>query len=131
MPGKEPSFREPQTIHDTTGEQSWKTVHNEYEPDGKLARQTIHNRDGSTIVSEFSAQPHVDGWDSRHTVTLLDGTVRTFENLGLRQIVKDENGTRLAESVWTPNGPEPQPIVQPAFLVPAAKVAAERTIVAG
>jgi hypothetical protein len=110
-------------VHDRSGEETWKSIASQYRSDGSLARQTILNRDGSFIVSEFSADPHADGWDERHKVRLPDGSVTTFQNSGETQTVFDSEGQRLSGHAWTVDGPESQAIVQPAFLAPAPTAA--------
>ncbi len=109
-------------IRDESGQESWKEIANEYRPDGTLARQTILNRDGSVIRSEFSERPDVDGWNERHSVQLADGSVITFQNSGHTQTIFDGEGNRLSETVWTSEGSEPQAVVQPAYLSPPVVV---------
>src|SRR5262245_43315488 len=60
------SFRK--IIHDTAAKQPWSAVVNDFRADGALSRQTVVNRDGSAIRSDFSASDAVTGWDERHTV---------------------------------------------------------------
>ncbi len=108
-----------EVVHDRSGQEPWETVVSDYRSDGSLARQMILNRDGSAIRSEFSDDPHKDGWDQRHTVRLADGSVTTFQNAGETQAVFDSEGQRLTTHVWTANGPESQAIAQPVLLAPA------------
>jgi hypothetical protein len=82
-------------VHDRSGEESWKSVASQHRSDGSLARQTILNRDGSFIVSEFSADAHADGRDERHEVHLPDGSVTTFQNSGETQTIFNGDGQRI------------------------------------
>jgi hypothetical protein len=108
---------------DDTGEEAWESVTSTYRPDGTLAEQEVVNRDGSRIHSQFSLDPHMAGWDERHTVTLPDGQQITFENNGDTQTIYDADGRPISASTWTSNGPEPEAVVQQAF-VPAVVVGA-------
>lgn len=105
-------------IQDTIGEESWKWHLDEFRPDGSLERQTVSNRDGSTIQLLFSQQAAAVGWDERHSVLLGDTSIVTFENAGPVQTVYGAGRYRLAQTVWTPDGSEPQPIAQQVFLPP-------------
>ena len=111
-------------IRDPTGQQPWEKSVNSYRPDGSLAEQTITNRDGSAIRAQYAA-PEDANWDQRYAVTSADGVVTTFQNAGLTQTVFDGEGRPVSQAIWTSNGPEPQAIVQPAYLEavphPAAK----------
>ncbi len=100
-------------FRDKTGEASWSSYTENRRPDGTLASRTINNRDGSRIVSES-----LSGRAERNTVTLKDGSRFTFENDGDTQRVFDGRGRLVSEAVWTPDGPQPQPIVTPAFAQP-------------
>jgi hypothetical protein len=117
-----------QTIHDAIGQETWETIVDDFAPDGSLIRETIVNRDGSAIRSEFAAGDA--NWDERHTVLLADGSHTTFQNSGDTQTILDGSGQRLSETVWTSNGPEPQAIVQPAFYDPR-RLATQKAIEAG
>jgi len=125
--GAEGTTRKPEVIHDQTGERAWKTVVNEYGTDGSIVRQTVLNRDGSAIRSDFTTTPG-GGWDERHSVLLPDGSVTAFQNSGTTQTVFGENGERLSETVWTSDGPEAEATVQPAFLGPFGPAAAEKAV---
>lgn len=113
-------------FRDKTGEASWSSYTENRRPDGSLASRTVNNRDGSRIVSE-----PLSGRAERNTVTLKDGSRFTFENDGDTQRVFDGKGRLVSEAVWTPDGPQPQPIVTPAFAAPAVIVATEKLIQAG
>ena len=112
-------------MRDRTGEASWSSYTENRRPDGTLASRTITGRDGSRIVSEQLA-PGAE----RNTVTLKDGARFTFENDGDTQRVFDGKGRLLSEAVWTPDGPQPQPVVMPAFRDPR-RDAVERVIQSG
>jgi hypothetical protein len=102
-------------VQDTTAKQPWKAVVNDFRPDGTLSRQTVVNRDGSAIRSDFAASDAVTGWDERHTVFMPDGSRTVFENSGLAQTILDGDGNVVSNSVWTVDGPEPAATVLPAF----------------
>jgi hypothetical protein len=74
------------------------------------------NRDGSRIVSEFNEPGGDDNWDERHTVVTSDGRKVTFETAGDIQRIYDADSRLISASVWTDEGPEDVPVVQPAFL---------------
>jgi hypothetical protein len=114
--GAEPS----RTITDESGEQPWSEITNSYGEDGSVASQTVANRDGSTITSDFAP---TDDYDERHTVQLPDGEAFSFENDGPTQTIRDANtGQIISKTTWGPDGPEAEPIIEPAFApaVPAA-----------
>jgi len=113
-------------VRDKTGENSWSSYTENRRPDGTLASRTITNRDGSRIVSEPLAPRR-----ERNTVTLKDGSRFTFENDQDIQRVFDGKGRLVSEAVWTPDGPQPLPIVMPAFAGPAIVVATEKLIQVG
>jgi hypothetical protein len=125
----------PEVVRDRSGEESWERVIREFREDGSLRRETVFNRDGSTIRSEFSAASFVDGWDTRHTVLLNDGSITTFQNDGLVQTVFDGNANQLSQTVWTPEGAEPTATVQPVFwqepVRRGAQIAIQKSIEAG
>jgi hypothetical protein len=107
--GAEPS----RTTADESGEQPWSEVANSYGEDGSLASQTVVNRDGSTITSDFVP---TDDYDERHTVQLPGGEAFSFENDGATQTIRDaETGQILSKTTWGPDGPEAEPIIEPAF----------------
>jgi hypothetical protein len=101
---------------DHSGKETWGSFANAYRPDGSLAEQRVFNRDGSRIVSEFNELGGVGDWDERHTVVTSDGRKVTFETAGDIQRIYDADGRLITASVWTDEGPEGLPIVQPAFL---------------
>jgi hypothetical protein len=109
---------------DDTGEETWESVTSTHRPDGTLAEQEVINRDGSRILSQFSRDPRIAGWDERHTVVLPDGQQVTFENSGDTQTIYDANGRPISAAVWTDSGPEAQPTVQPAYYQSAPAVGA-------
>lgn len=110
------SFR--RVVRDETGEQPWRVVENVYRPDGSLSQQTVLNRDHSSIRSDFSAPNDGTEWDERHTVKMPDGSLTTFQNTGLSQLVIDGGGNGVSSAVWAANGPEPQARVQQAYYIP-------------
>ncbi len=116
-----------------SSDSSWLAVRDTYRADGSLANQTVFNRDFSIIDSQFAPADGSVPWDSRHTIYAPDGRILTVQNAGPVQTLFDAQGQAISQSVWHPDGPEPQPLVQPAF-VPAlvlAPAAAEATIELG
>lgn len=114
----------------TTTDSSWLAVQDTYRPDGSLAAQRVYNRDLSIIDSQFAQADGSTTWDSRHTIYAPDGRILTVQNAGPVQTLFDTNGQAISQSSWRPDGPEPQDLVQPAFL-PAlvlAPAAAEATV---
>lgn len=116
---------------------SWLAVQETYRPDGSLATQTVLNRDGSVIDSQFAPADGGLPWDSRHTIQTAEGRILTVQNAGPVQTLFDANGQAISQSIWRPDGPEPQDLVQPAFVpalalapvaVPAAEAAAVATV---
>ena len=105
-----------EVVLDDSGEEAWESVTSTYRPDGTLAEQEVLNRDGSRIHSQFSRDPRIAGWDERHTVVAADGTTLTFETSGDAQTIYDAAGRPISAAVWTEDGAEPLPLVQPAFL---------------
>lgn len=87
--------------------------------DERVREETVVNRDGSAIRSEVSKAPLTTGWTERHTVIGPDGSVRTFQNFGLRQQVFDAGARIIAEGAWTGGGVLAEPSVKPAFAGPA------------
>jgi hypothetical protein len=96
--------------------------------DVSSSEETVVNRDGIAIRSEVSKTPLTTGWTERHTVIGPDGSVRTFQNLGLRQQVFDAGARIIAESTWTAGGAVTVPAAQPAF---AGPVLLEKTVELG
>ncbi|WP_341987226.1 hypothetical protein [Azorhizobium sp. AG788] len=114
----------------TTADSSWLAVEDIYRPDGSLATQTVYNRDTSVIDSQFAPADGSVPWDSRHTIYAPDGRILTVQNAGPLQTLFDTHGQAISQSIWRPDGPEPQDLVQPAF-VPAlvlAPAAAKATV---
>ncbi|MFG1420793.1 hypothetical protein [Roseixanthobacter liquoris] len=99
-----------------------------YRADGSLAAQAVANADGSRIVSRYAAPGDSPEWDSIHRVERADGAVATFRNRGNTQEIYDGEGRLLSQTVWAEAGPQPQAIVQPAFLPLVAAPAAIATI---
>jgi hypothetical protein len=99
-----------------------------YRADGSLAEQGVANADGSRIVSLYAAPGDSPEWDSIHRVELADGAVATFRNRGNTQEIYDGEGRLLSQTVWAEAGPQPQAIIQPAFLPLVAAPAAIATI---
>ncbi len=117
----------------TTADSSWLAVEDIYRPDGSLATQTVYNRDTSVIDSQFAPADGSVPWDSRHTIYAPDGRILTVQNAGPVQTLFDTHGQAISQSIWRPDGPEPQDLVQPAF-VPAfvlAPAAAKATVELG
>ncbi len=117
----------------STADSSWLAVQDTYRPDGSLATQRVFNRDTSIIESEFAPADGSATWDSRHTIYAPGGRILTVQNTGPVQTLFDTQGQAISQSIWRPDGPEPQDLVQPAF-VPAlvlAPAAAEATVELG
>jgi hypothetical protein len=92
------------------------TVETTRRSDGSVV-ETTRNPDGSAIRSEYAAS-RAAGFDERHVVMGADGASRSFETDGNVQTIRDETGRALSRTEWTPTGPEPQPVVQQAYLRP-------------
>lgn len=99
-----------------------------YRADGSLAAQAVANADGSRIVSRYAAPGDSPEWDSIHRVERADGAVATFRNRGNTQEIYDGQDRLLSQTVWAEAGPQPQAIIQPAFLPLVAAPAANATI---
>jgi len=100
---------------------SGRRVTNRYASDGTLAGQTVRNRDGSTIESEYRTADSTDDWDERHTLTTADGETYQVTTAGSEQrITKGPDGeTLVGTSEWTPEGPKMRHT--PAYAGPAKK----------
>jgi hypothetical protein len=96
-------------VRDETGQKSWKSVTTELTPYGETLRETVVNRDGSTIRSELATPDRAVEWTRYHVVSLADGTVTIFKNYGSEQTIHDADGRCLAKTMWTAHGPEPVP----------------------
>lgn len=107
-----PADRPTGLVQDTTGQRSWESFTTTRRADGSIAQQWVINRDGSKIFSEFSAPGSTDGWDQRRTVFLPDGNAITYETSGNIQTIKDSTGQTLVRSVWGPDGPQSDTVVQ-------------------
>ena len=94
-------------VRDETGQESWESITTELTPYGEVLRETVVNRDGSTIRSELAPPDSAEEWTERNIVTLADGSVAIFENLGSAQTIYDMDGRRVAKTIWTEHGPEP------------------------
>jgi hypothetical protein len=92
------------------GGSEWTTIARGVTADGSRT-ETVARSDGTTIRSEYAASPAV-GFDERHTVSMPDGSQRTFENERLRQTIRDELGEVLSRSEFRPDGA----VLEPAFL---------------
>ena len=110
-----PASSRRETEFDDADEEAWESVTSTHRPDGTLAEQEVVNRDGSRIHSQFSLDPHMAGWDERHTIVLPDGQRITFENNGDTQTIYGADGQPISASTWTNNGPEPEAVLQQAF----------------
>lgn len=114
----------------------WTTISASRRADGSIAAETVINPAGDAIHSEFSIPTDGVAWDERHTVRSADGSIATFQNSGLSQLVFDGEGQLVSHAVWTPQGPERQPIQAAAFplaipLIELAPAAIEKTIELG
>lgn len=113
-------------IQDTTGKESWDHVVRERRKDGSLAQELVFNRDGSTIHSELARAGDGLSWDERHTVVTTSGERIRIETAGEVQTITDaDTGDVLGASRWTDAGPEPEPMLQPAFVGPAVPATIE------
>lgn len=102
-----------ETIEALSATSTWARVVDTYGADGRLAQQTVFNRDGSTIRSEFAAPGSDTGWDERHNVNNPDGSRFRIENSGDTQTIRDgETGEILSRNTWTPDGPVPEATLQ-------------------
>ncbi|MFM9939071.1 MAG: hypothetical protein ACKVP7_06210 [Hyphomicrobiaceae bacterium] len=98
---------------DTSGETPWSSVVSTFADDGRVAGQTIFNRDGSEIRSEFNLGDDASSWDERHTVVLPSGRTFTIENDGPAQtIIDDSDGTVVGRTAWTKDGPVEDPVIE-------------------
>jgi hypothetical protein len=98
------------TINSLSEDATWDRVVGGYDDTGDLIEQTVFNRDGSTIRSEFAG---ADAWDERHTVTTATGSRLSFETAGDTQTIADsETGDVVGRSTWTSAGPEPDASLQ-------------------
>jgi hypothetical protein len=103
----------------------WTGISTSRRSDGSVATETVVNQTGDAVHSEFSVATDGVAWDERHTVRGADGSIATFQNSGLSQLVFDGEGQLVSHAVWTPDGPERQPIVQPAFAPAVAPLVVE------
>ncbi|MFG1426293.1 hypothetical protein [Roseixanthobacter glucoisosaccharinicivorans] len=115
----------PRVSHSDAQESATRSI---YRADGTLAEQGLANADGSRIVSRYAAPGDSPEWDSTHHVELADGAVATFRNRDNTQEIYDGEGRLLSQTIWAEAGPQPQAIVQPAFLPLVATPAAIATI---
>lgn len=100
-------------VRDESGREAWHSIVRTESTGGKLAEQTVHNRDGSTVRSVYPAKPGDGDRREGHLVRLPDGTARIFLSDGLTQSIFDGKGQLLSRSIWTENGPQDLPIVEP------------------
>lgn len=106
-------------VVDETGEESWAFYEESRDEEGDVAERAIVNRDGSTIHSEYTASRQA-GFDERHTVTTPEGDKVTFETADRTQTIRfgGPEGEIVAQTVWTPDGPEPDATIQPVLALP-------------
>lgn len=116
------------TVFDESGEEAWSSYEEGWSDDGSVFERDIVNRDGSTIRSEYAAS-RAAGFDERQTVRLASGETITFEDTDRVQSIRfgGPDGDLIGRSLWTPNGPERDATVQPAF----APLIAAPTIILG
>ncbi len=86
---------------DDTGTEPWHAVITRRREDGSLAQETVLNRDGSAIRSDFPEFPDEASFDERHTVTGADGTIVTFQDAGSTQTIFGPDGQFLSECLDT------------------------------
>lgn len=103
----------------------WTTISTSRRSNGSVAAETVINQTGDAVHSELSVPADGVAWDERHTVRGADGSIATFQNSGLSQLIFDDQGQLVSHAVWTPDGPERQPIVQPAFAPMVAPLVVE------
>ncbi|MEP9366396.1 hypothetical protein [Xanthobacter sp. VNH20] len=121
--------RQPRTVTHVSGSGAERRlVRSTFRADGTLAEQAVANADGSRIVSLYAAPGDSPQWDSTHRVQLADGAVATFRNRSNTQEIYDGQDRLLSQTVWAEAGPQPQAIIQPAFLPLVAAPAAIATI---
>ncbi len=103
-------------VVDETGEETWAFYEESRDKEGDVAERAIVNRDGSTIHSEYAASRQA-GFDERHTVTTPEGDKVTFETIERIQTMRfgGPGGEIVGRTLWTPDGPEPDATIQPAF----------------
>jgi hypothetical protein len=68
-----------------TGKQPWHSIITRRREDGSIAQETVINRDGSTIRSEFPDSPDDAGFDERHTKQASDFWTPHLERLSLNE----------------------------------------------
>lgn len=93
-------------VSDESGREAWHSIVRTESTGGKLAEQTVQNRDGSTVRSVYPAKPGDGDRREGHLVRLPDGTARIFLSNGLTQSIFDGKGRLLSRSTWTENGPQ-------------------------
>lgn len=99
---------------DTSNQEPWSSVVSTFADDGRVAEQTVFNRDGSEIQSAFNLGDASLAWDDRHTVVLRGRDRITIENDGPTQTILDDAGNVLARSTWTKDGPVEDATIEPA-----------------
>ncbi len=98
-----------------SADDSWSSVTTTTDANGDLTAQTVINRDGSAIQSDFNRDAEA------HTVVTPDRHAITFTTSGDTQTITNaQTGEVLGRSTWGDNGPEPEGGVQPAYLPPPA-----------
>lgn len=108
-----PAFPDSPASDDDAG---WSSLSEGWTEDGSVFEQTVGDRDGNTILSEYAAS-RAAGFDERQTVIQPDGKTTGVETTGNVQSIYDggPDGDLVARSVWTESGPEPDATVQPAY----------------
>ncbi|MFG1461255.1 hypothetical protein V5F77_00015 [Xanthobacter sp. DSM 24535] len=121
--------REPRTVTrvSCSGEHA-RVDRSTYRADGSLAEQSVAQADGTLIVSRYAAPGDSPQWTDVHRVVLPDGTAGVFLNRGTTQEIYDGDDRLLGQTVWTETGPQPQAIIQPAYVAPVVRAAAATTI---
>ncbi|AMJ62006.1 hypothetical protein [Bosea sp. PAMC 26642] len=117
------------TVLDESGDEAWSSYDEGWSDDGSIFERDIVNRDGSTIQSEYAAS-RIAGFDERHTVTLDSGEKVNFETTDRTQTIRygGADGEIVSRTLWTPDGPEADATIQPAF---APMVVAPAIIIGG
>ena len=101
----------------------WSTISEGWSEDGSVFERTVADNAGNRIRSEYAAS-RAAGFDQRQTVIQPGRPAVSFETTDDLQSIYlgGPDGELAARTVWTPDGPDPDATVQPAFapLLPAA-----------
>lgn len=101
----------------------WSTIAEGWSEDGSVFERTVADNAGNRIRSEYAAS-RAAGFDERQTVIQPGRPAVSFETTDDLQSIYlgGPDGELAARTVWTPDGPDPDATVQPAFapLLPAA-----------